>query len=191
MKKRISLLIVSVLALICLSGCENKIDNISKIGESVVNDLNEVAEDADEYISALTYNPRKEANDILEELLIALENNDNEAIKSMLAQDLINLNDDIDEEIQNAVDFFEGSVISYDYIGTPASGERYREGKLEYARLGSAYTESIITDIDTYRLSFATVIINQNKPSQEGIWRIWISKSDDESVKIGSDDYDL
>lgn len=87
--------------------------------------------------------------------------------------------------------FFDVKVVSYDYVGTPASGESYREGELVYARIGSAYTESVVTDVDTYTISFAAVIVNKNKPSQEGFWRIWIRRSDGESVKIGTDDYDL
>ena len=108
----------------------------------------------------------------------------------MFAWDLITSNGKIDEEIQNAVDFFDGKIVSYDYVGTPASSESSRKGELVYAGIGSAVSESIVTDIDTYKISFSAVVINKEKTTQEGIWRIWIRRSDGESVKIGTDDYD-
>ncbi len=191
MKKRISVSIILGLILISFAGCKKEIDNISKFGEDIVSGFNDIVEEVDESMSDWIYKPRKEANDMLEELLVALGNNDNETIKAMFAQDLINSNDNIDEEIQSAVDFFEGTIVSYDYVGTPASGESYREGELVYARIGSAVSESIVTDIDTYKISFSAVVINKGKTTQEGIWRIRIRRSDGESVKIGSDDYDL
>ena len=78
------------------------------LGMTIYN-MTTVVEEVDESVSDWIYKPRKEANDIFENLLVALENNDNETIKAMFAQDLINSNDNIDEEIQNAVDFFDGN----------------------------------------------------------------------------------
>ncbi len=194
-KKIIHLSIVLSVILISLSGCKSELDTITALGEiigqSVVNGVNDLADKAGKAVSNLSYNPRAEANDMLEDLLVALENNDNEAIKAMFAWDLITSNGKIDEEIQNAVDFFDGKVVSYDYVGTPASGEKYRDGEIAYARIGSAVSESIVTDVDTYRISFSAVIINKKKSTQEGIWRIWIRNSDDVRIQIGSDDYDL
>ena len=189
-KKVLSLSIVLVLVLISFAGCSNEFDNISKFGEAIANGISDAAEEVNDFMSDLIYKPRKEANDLFEEFLVALENNDNSAIKSMFAEDLINSNDNIDEEIQNAVDFFEGKVVSYDYVGTPGSGESYREGELVYACIGNAHTKRIVTDVDTYRLSLSAIIINKTKPTQEGIWRIWIGRSDDEQIIIGSDDFD-
>lgn len=195
MKRRVMRILSVMLLLISVCSCKSELDTITALGEiigqSVVNGVNDLTDKAGKAVENFNYNPRKIANDMLEELLVALKNNDNEKIKTMFAQDLINSNDNIDEEIQNAVDFFEGNIVSYDYVGTPASGESYREGELVYARIGSAYTESVVTDVDTYTISFAAVIVNKNKPSQEGFWRIWIRNSDDERIQIGSDDYDL
>ena len=188
--EKIFVSIAFCLILISITGCKKEIDDISKFGEAIVSGFNDIVEEVDESMSDLIYKPRKEANDLFEEFMVALENNNNSAIKSMFAEDLINSNDKIDEEIQNAVDFFEGNIVSYDYVGTPASSESYREGELVYANIGSAYTKSIVTDVETYRLSFSAVIINKKKPTQEGIWRFWIGRNDDEQIIIGSDNYD-
>lgn len=187
--KKISISIVLCLTLVSITGCKNEIDNISKIGGAIVSDISNVAEGVDEFISDRIYNPRKEANDLFEEFLVALENNDNSTIKLMFSEDLINSNEKIDEEIQNAVDFFEGKVISYDYVGTPGGEDSYREGELVYATI-CAGTKSIVTNVDTYRLNFSAVVVNKKKQTQEGIWRVGISRSDDEIIIIGSDDYD-
>ena len=165
MKKIIFVFILLVQVLTCFSGCEM---------------LNEE-----------TYNSRKESNKLLSELLDAFANNDAAAIKELLAPDLLNSNADIEDEIEEAMVFFDGIIISYDEIRTPASGERYQEGELVYARIGNALTENIVTDSDTYEMSFSAVVINERKNTQEGIWRIWIGKSDGHYIVIGADDYDL
>lgn len=134
---------------------------------------------------------RSKANDVLDDLLVALENDDKDTIKAMFAPDLLKKSSQIDKEIQEAIDFFDGTIISYEGVGTPASGEEWRDGELTYLRIGSAFTESIITENHSYELSFSAVLVNKKKPTQEGIWRIWIGKGDGSSVKIGLDDYDL
>ena len=135
--------------------------------------------------------PKHEANKILDNLLIALENKDEEAIKNLMAPKLASNSETLNTEIQNAFDFFEGKIISYKNIETISDGEKYDNGKLIYLRIGNAITNEIITDTNTYRISFSAVLINEKNTDQEGVWRIWIGNDDEESVVIGSDDYDL
>ena len=134
---------------------------------------------------------RSKANEVLDDLIVALENDDKDTIKSMFAPDLLKKSSQIDKEIEEAIDFFDGTIISYEGVGTPASGEEWRDGELTYLRIGSAYTESIITENHTYELSFSAVLVNKKKTTQESVWRIWIGKEDGTFVKIGSDDYDF
>ena len=136
------------------------------------------------------YSQSQYANAILKDLLSALVNNDKQKIFDLFSEDVRN-SDGFDAEIERLINYFDGNVIFYDEIRTPASGERYRDGELVYARIGNALTEKIVTDFDTYEMSFSAVIINKEKSTQEGIWRIWIGKSDEDYMVIGSDDYDL
>ena len=131
-----------------------------------------------------------QANLILDELLVALENDDALAIKEMFAEDAQN-SIDLDTQIEEMLEYFDGKVISYEKIGTVAGGESYDDGVLTYSRVGNARTPKIVTDTDTYRISFSAILVNENKKSQEGVWRIWIGKSDESYAVIGSDDYDL
>lgn len=136
-------------------------------------------------------NQKEEVNEILGTLLIALENKDEEAIKNLMAPKLAANSETLNTEIQNAFDFFEGKIISYKNIETTSEGERHDNGKLIYLRIGNAITNEIITDTNIYSISFSAVLINEKNTDQEGIWRIWIGNDDEESVVIGSDDYDL
>ena len=53
-------------------------------------------------------------------------------------------NENIDEQIQEAIDFFKGKIISYD-LNIGSCGESFKDGKREYLTL-SPYIENIETD---------------------------------------------
>ncbi len=133
----------------------------------------------------------EEANKMLAALLIALENKDEQAVKALFATDLIENSSTIDEEIKIAMSYFDGKIVSYERVVGVSGGDEIREGKLTYSRVGNALTESVITDIETYEISFSAILLNEEKKTQEGLWRVWIGKKDGSYIVIGSDDYDL
>lgn len=132
------------------------------------------------------HSQEKEANLILNNLLTYLENNDTSAIKDLFADNLIINSDTLDNEIQQMVDYFDGEVISYKKIGTVAGEISYRDGVVTYSVASNAHTNEIVTDNCTYRLSFAAILVNEDNKASEGLWRIWIGKSDNDYLIIGS-----
>ncbi len=138
-----------------------------------------------------SYSQSNEANEILVMIIDALENDDSETLKELFALDLLTQSNTIDKEIQTAFDYFDGNIVSYKYVSNPAGEESYRDGKLTYSCIGNALSKSVVTDTGVYKISFSAVLINEEKKTQEGVWRIWIGKEDEDGVVIGSDDYDL
>jgi len=134
------------------------------------------------------YSERAEANKILIEILNALENEDEVAMKSLLAPDMLKKNRNIEDEIQKAFNYFNGNIISYKDVGTPASSISVRDGKTVYLGIGNARSGSVITDCNEYIISFSAILINENNPKQEGVWRIWIGKNSDDYMILGDSD---
>ena len=131
-------------------------------------------------------NQQKEANLILGNLITALENDDNEAIKNMFSTEVYELlGDELDSQIEEMTEYFEGDVISYDKVGGVSGGDSVKDGKLEFSRISNAHCSKIETDRYIYRLSFSDVIVDNSNKQNEGIWRIWIGKSDDDYIIVG------
>ena len=64
-------------------------------------------------------NQKKEANLILDELIVALEADDTATIKSIFAVEVQNsLNEELDIQIEEMVEYFDGDLVSYDKIRT-------------------------------------------------------------------------
>ena len=131
-------------------------------------------------------NQKKEANLILDKLIISLENDDKEAIKGMFSAEVQGtLGEKLDNQIEEMLKYFDGNVLSYDKIGTVAGGDSIRDGKLAFSRISNAHCGKIETETNTYRLSFSDVLVDNSQKQNEGIWRIWIGKSDDDYLIIG------
>lgn len=145
----------------------------------------------DAFLKPSIFSERAEANKIFVNLLNALENEDKESVRSMFAPDMLNGSDTIDDELDEMFNYFNGEIISYEDVGTPASSASYQEGELTYLRIGNARSGSVITDCDEYIISFSAILINKIKPTQEGIWRIWIGKNSDDYMIIGNSDMPL
>lgn len=127
----------------------------------------------------------KAARIIMDDLLEAIENDDAEAVKALFAPDVINSTPTIDTDIQEMLDYFEGNIISRERMGTPAGGESIDNGELTFSRIGNARCGAVVTDVATYRISFAAILVNKKNKDSEGLWRIWIGKSDDDHMIIG------
>jgi len=133
-------------------------------------------------------NQSKEANLIFDELIVGLKNKDAQTIKSLFADNVIQNSDDLSNQIATMLEYFDGEVLSYDKIGTVAGGESYDNGKLTFSRVGNAKSEKVVTDKSTYTISFSAVLIDEKEKKNEGIWRVWIGKSEDDYLIIGISD---
>lgn len=138
-----------------------------------------------------TNSPKHEANKILDNLLIALENDDKKSIKNLFAFNVQEKSEDLDAQIDELIEYFNGDVISYDKISINAEGKSIDDGVMTYYRIGNARTGKVITNEATYIISFSSIIIDEDNKDNEGIWRIWIGKDDEDYMIVGISDMPL
>lgn len=113
-------------------------------------------------------------------------------IKSIFAVEVQNsLNEELDIQIEEMVEYFDGDLVSYDKIRTVSGGDSVRDGVIKYSRISNALCGKIETEITTYSLSFSDIIVDSSNEQNEGIWRIWIGKSDTDYMIIGLSDMPL
>lgn len=124
------------------------------------------------------------ANDILNDLIVAMESDDSESIKMMFSENVRN-SPELEEQIQEMLDYFEGKVEEFDEIKDCSGDEARRNGEIEYSHITNAQCDKIATDKYTYMLSFAYYIVDENK-NDEGMHRIWIGKSEDDYLIVGN-----
>ena len=135
------------------------------------------------------YSQSQYANAILKDLLSALVNNDKQKIFNLFSEDVRN-SDGFDAEIEQLINYFDGNVIFYEKIVGVAGGEIVRDGVLTHSHITNANCKEIITSNSVYSISFTAILVD-DREEREGLWRIWIGKSDEDYMVIGSDNYDL
>ena len=135
--------------------------------------------------------PKQEANKILDTLLIALENDDKQSLKNLFAFNVQEQSENLDTQIDEIINYFNGDVISYDKLSINAEGESIDDGVITYYRIGNARTGKVITNEATYIISFSAIIIDEDNKDNEGIWRIWIGKDEKDYMIVGISDMPL
>jgi aryl-alcohol dehydrogenase-like predicted oxidoreductase len=94
----------------------------------------------------------------------------------------------LDEQIEDLITYFDGDVISYDTAKVYGEGKVVNDGVITYYRVGNARSENVVTTKETYKISFSEILVDADKKSNEGIWRIWIGKSEEDYMIIGISD---
>lgn len=120
-----------------------------------------------------------------QELVNCFNNEDASALKEMLCQRSQEL-DDIDEQIQDAFDFIEGNITSFDENVTGSEGKSTEYGTT--TKLDRFFSiDDIVTYAEQeYSIYVSENLIYQNDSKREGITQITIENESDESeVKIG------
>lgn len=134
---------------------------------------------------------RKDANFILATLIDALENDDKHSVKNLFAVNVQDKSEDLDAQIDELIEYFNGDVISYDKVSINAEGKSIDDGVITYYRIGNARTGKVITNEATYIISFSAIIIDKDNKDNEGIWRIWIGKDEKDYMIVGISDMPL
>lgn len=104
-------------------------------------------------------------------IMEALKKKDKEELKNVLAKALQN-QENIDEEIDNLMNYIEGNIVSYD-IGAVSSprGKSDEDGWIY--RVYDGETQNIITDTGKkYELKFYMYYVNRNHKDYEGVTQI-------------------
>ena len=127
--------------------------------------------------------PDKEGYDRSKELLSYLENDDAEGLKSMFCE-ITRESPTIDEEIEAALAFFEGKIISRDKESTPCE-ESVRNGEIVYLEIAPDI-DNIKTDKEQiYRVKFYVQVVNAKSPEKEGVSEIVITNAEGEECVVG------
>ena len=127
--------------------------------------------------------PDKEGYDRSKELLSYLENDDAEGLKSMLCE-MTRESPTIDEEIEAALAFFEGEIISRDKeLGS--SEKSVRNGEIVYMSVNPAINNIKTDKEQIYRIKFYVQVVNAKSPEKEGVSEIVITNAEGEKCVIG------
>ena len=82
----------------------------------------------------------------------------------------------IDEEIEVALEFFEGKIISRDKESTPCE-ESVRNGEIVYLEIAPAINNIKTDKEQIYRVKFYVQVVNAKSPEKEGVSEIVITNS--------------
>ena len=103
------------------------------------------------------------------EIMECFINKDKETLKSFFSEYVINKYPDIDSQIDEAFNFLDGEIGSYDEPDSSASGPSDRKSY-------GGTTLNILTDKETeYRISFTGWLSNCEQPDKVGIIRVKIA----------------
>ena len=104
-------------------------------------------------------------------IMEALKAKDKEKLKKVLAKAMQN-QENIDEEIDNLMNFIDGNIVSYDIGGVSSpSGETDEDGWVY--RVYDGETENIITDTGKkYELKYYMYYVNRNHKDYEGVTQV-------------------
>lgn len=131
-------------------------------------------------------NQSEYADEYMERIVQCLDNNDEDGIRQLFSSDTQSSNPDLDKEISELLDFYEGSYKEHKLITSISGGESVRKGKLAEQHIGNAKYE-LTTDRQTYTLSFAAITVDVESPQLVGLNRIWFGTGDDNYVIVDSE----
>ena len=116
----------------------------------------------------------------------ALKEKDNDKLKGVLAEAFQN-QENIDEEIDNLINFIDGNIISYDEIDIASLGRGSSDEKGMIYRMYDGETENIVIDSGKkYKLKYYMYYVNRNHKDYEGIIQIWLEYTE---LYIEENDY--
>ena len=127
-----------------------------------------------ELINEIDKSDKEIAESKLLKILDALENKDSEALKNMLSEEALNEAEDLDEDIQNVLDYYKGAHIEYKG-DTPTSSGSYNAGKRTEYHVSSTF--EVTTEVDSYYIAFYYQVINDKCPEKIGLRCIQIVKN--------------
>lgn len=124
------------------------------------------------------------AKQVSEKIIQSLDNDDVEGLKSVLCE-RIRSNRQLDGQIKEAMDFFEGKTNSYGPILT-GGGRSVDDGKTTLLDI-CPHIANIVTDTDKkYEILFYSYIVYAEHPEKEGVSEITIWNPDGDKYIIGS-----
>lgn len=119
-----------------------------------------------------------------DEIIRCFNEKDSDGLKSMFCE-TVKKTENLDEQIENAFDFIDGEITSYDYL-IGSESKSVDEGKVTKKRVYPWITEILTDKNRKYEMQFDSYIIYENKDEAIGIICIEIfDREADTSCKIG------
>lgn len=123
------------------------------------------------------------STEMAKSVLKCFDNDDVEGLKSLFCEEILSNINNLDEQIEEAFTFYQGTAISKGPIGS-SSEKKYRQGKIvEYS------AEPYIADIKTdsgkeYDILVYTYTVNEDKPERVGVYLISVYTRDENDELI-------
>ena len=133
-------------------------------------------------------NPDKVSKEHMKQVLDYLSNDDTEGLKDMFCEEIKSSDKiDLDEQLDEAMKFFDGKVESYDDFTRPNIEKVEGGGQKEVSIMPSA---TVKTDTGkSYKVRFNAYIVYKEDKEKVGISDIHITTSDEKGLTVG--DYDI
>lgn len=141
--KKMTAIILCIAASVCVCGCLSRREGVTR-----------------EFLSE-----QDAAENMLEEIIKCTEEGDTESFMNLFSDFSRNSQPDLEEQIREMMDFYEGKMESYQ--GNASSHEKSEYGRTVSSELKAHY--SLITDKDNYRIAFQYRMIDTENPDQEGL----------------------
>lgn len=120
------------------------------------------------------------ADQYLEKLIGLVEDSDHVSLKELFSESKLTLVDNIDDQIDKLMHFYQGEMISYERYG-PIS--RYgKEGGHLFGIIRGSY--DIETSEGIYRISFKVCINDTEAPGEIGLHSLHIIKAEDSNMEF-------
>lgn len=120
-----------------------------------------------------------------EDVFNYLKNKDAEGLKSLFCDKIIDSSEDLDDQIKEAMDFFDGKIVSYEQISSGSGGSSNRNGKTVELS-ATPHIKGIITDTgEKYEIFFNTYIIITDYEDRVGISQLTIKSDDGRKCVVG------
>ena len=120
-----------------------------------------------------------------EDVFNYLKDKDAEGLKSLFCDKIIESSEDLDDQIKEAMDFFDGKIVSYEQISSGSGGSSNRNGKTVELS-ATPHIKGIITDTgEKYEVFFNTYIIYTDYEDRVGISQLTIKSDDGRKCVVG------
>ena len=163
-----------IISIAFLSGC-GIIDKLSSDTEKTK------SENSTEYI---VKNQNKLCTETAEKVFDSLKDHDTEALMSMFCQKVKNKSN-FEQELAKMYDFFDGEIVSYQWISDPETGELTSNGEVERLN-GNPYLKTVKTSTGhEYDICVQIVLIYKDT-EWEGVTQLGIhDKQTDGYLRVG------
>ena len=141
--KKMTVIILCIAVAVCVCGCLSRREGVTR-----------------EFLSE-----QNAAENMLEEIIKCTEEGDTESFMDLFSDYSRNSQPELEEQIREMMDFYQGKMKSYD--GNASSQRKSEYGETVNREIKVHYT--VITDKDNYEVAFQYRMIDAEDPDQEGL----------------------